>query len=47
MINQREELSKVVNDESGYYDETKLQRIELLYDFYVDNVLRLMQIIYY
>ena len=27
MINQREELSTVVNDESGYYDKTKLQRI--------------------
>ena len=33
---------KVVSGEAGYYDDKKLKRLNLLYNYYVDSVLRIM-----
>ncbi|KAL4463818.1 hypothetical protein ABPG74_005755 [Tetrahymena malaccensis] len=57
-INKRKKMALAINSEYDYvnsqpiivqklYDKNKIQRIELMYDSYVDFVLKFMQILYY
>ncbi|KAL4436497.1 hypothetical protein ABPG74_003063 [Tetrahymena malaccensis] len=46
-INQRAKMSSVVDDEAKQYDFQKISRITMLYDFYVDAILRTTQLLYY
>ncbi|KAL4500896.1 hypothetical protein ABPG72_020130 [Tetrahymena utriculariae] len=48
-VKQRAKFSKAVDDEGkpGYYSLQKINRIMLLYDFYIDSVLKTTQLLYY